>query len=139
MLGPGRQGTLVDGQPLEGGLLECLAEASERIAIVRPRRVRLALDDVRGHVQPGRVTCARECDVAPLLEARLAGAEHEGALDGDALAGVASERGGVAYVPPPVATGQPHASATVGLDRERAAVRIDLLDGSAGAVSDAEY
>ena len=92
-----------------------------------------------GDVEAGLGSRARERDVAPFLQARLAGAEDEGALDGEALGGVAGERVGVANVARlEVAAAELDGRAAVGGDGERPPVAVDALDGSAGAVLDAE-
>ena len=99
----------------------------------------LVLARVAGDVEAGLRSRAREGDVAPFLEACLAGAEDEGALDGEALGGVAGERVGVADVAGlEVAAAELDGGAAVGGDRQRPLVAVDALDGAAGAVLDAE-
>ena len=95
---PGRQRALVDGELLDRGLLECAAEAGERVAVVEVVEVAFVLARGAGDVEAGLGSRSGERDVAPLLQARLAGAEDEGAFDGEALGGVAGERVGVADV-----------------------------------------
>ena len=51
----------------------------------------LVLARVAGHVETGLSPGAGEGDITPLLQSCLAGAEYEGALDGEALRGVAGE------------------------------------------------
>ena len=98
MLRAGRQRALVDGELFDRGFLECAAEAGERVAVVEVVEVALVLARVAGDVEAGFGAGAGERDVAPFLEACLAGCEDEGAFDGEALGGVAGERVGVADV-----------------------------------------
>ena len=136
---PGGKRALVDCELLDGGLFERAAEAGERVAVVEVVEVAFVLARRAGDVEAGLGSRAREGDVAPLLEARLAGAEDEGALDGEALGGVAGERVGVADVARlEVAAAELDGRAAVGGDGERPSFAVDLLDGSAGAVLDAE-
>ena len=95
---PGRERALVDGEAFDRGFFERLAEASDGVAVVEVVEVALAFARGRGDVEAGLLAGAGEGDVAPFLEAVAAGAEDESALDGDALAGVAGERVGVADV-----------------------------------------
>src|SRR5947199_8952370 len=85
------QRTLVDSELLDSRLLEGAAEAGERVAIIEVVEVALVLarraGDVKARFRPG----PRERDVAPLLKTSLAGSQHEGSLNGEALRGVASE------------------------------------------------
>ena len=136
---PRRQRTLVDGEFLDRGLLECAAEAGERVAVVEVVEVAFVLARRAGDVEAGFGPRPRECDVAPFLQACLAGSEHEGALDGEALGGVAGERVGVSNVAGrEVGAAELDGRAAVGGDRQRSLVAVDPLDGSAGAVLDAE-
>ena len=136
---PGRQRPLVDGELLDRGLLECAAEAGERVAVVEVVEVAFVLARVAGDVEAGLGAGAGEGDVAPFLQACFAGAEDEGALDGEALGGVAGERVGVADVAGlEVAAAEFDGRAAVGGDGERPPFEVDVLDGSAGAVLDAE-
>ena len=96
--GPDGKRALVDGELLDRGLFERAAEAGERVAVVEVVEVAFVLARRAGDVEAGLGAGARERDVAPFLQARFAGAEDEGALDGEALGGVAGERVGVADV-----------------------------------------
>jgi hypothetical protein len=101
--------------------------------------VRVALELVSEDVEAGLLAGARECNVGPLLEPCGPGAEDEGALDGEPLAGVAGEGVGVADVARlQVVARQGHLVAPIRADMKPAAFALDLLDGRAGAVSDAE-
>ena len=82
--------------------------ANHKASVHDPRRVvALAHRDGVGDVDSRRVARTGEGDIAPLLDLRLARAEHEGALDREPLAGVASERVPVPEVPAfDVAAGQ---------------------------------
>src|SRR5581483_3392445 len=134
-----RERSLVDGEPLNRRLLERLREARHRVAIVEIVEVALALAHVAGDVEARRLPGAGESDVAPLLQPGFARAEHERALDGDALAGVAGERVGVADVPRlEVAAAECDAVAAVGEDGERAVLPPNRLHRAAGAVLDAK-
>src|SRR5262249_61810338 len=82
---------------------------------------------------------AGEGDVAPFLQPDAVGAEDEGALDSDALAGVAGERVGMADATRfEVVAAQLNAVAAVSDDGEHAVLAVDVLDGGAGAVLDRE-
>src|SRR5205823_951172 len=71
------------------------------------------------------------------LQAGTVAAEDEGALDGDALAGVAGECIGVADVTRfEVVAAQLESVAAVGDNGERAVLAVDGLDGGAGAILD---
>ena len=140
MARPGRERALVDGEVFDRGFFECAAEAGERVAVVEVVEVAFVFARVAGDVEAGFRAGAGEGDVAPFLEACLAGAEDEGALDGEALAGVAGERVGVADVAGLEVAGG--SSSTVG-PRSVAIVSVrvfavDAFDGAAGAVLDAE-
>ena len=85
-----------------------------------------------GDVEAGLCAGAGEGDVAPFLQPCFAGAEDEGALDGEALGGVPGERVGVADVPGlEVAAAELDGRAAVGGDGERAPVEVDPLDRAA--------
>ena len=94
----GRQRALVDGEPLDRGLLECAAEAGERVAVVEVVEVALALARGAGDVEAGLLRARGRGRRSPTPAVAPAGAEDEGALDGDALGGVAGERVCVADV-----------------------------------------
>ena len=112
-----RKRSLVDGEALDRGLLERPRESGDRIAVVEVGGVALAVVHGFRDVEPGRLARAGDCDVAPLLEPRVTGAEHEGAIDGDALGGMAGERVRVAHVAGiEIAPVERHAVAAVGED-----------------------
>src|SRR5689334_21052675 len=102
-------------------------------------KLALTLEGVRGHVETSRLTRSRKRDVAPLLQARLARPEDEGAVDGHALSAVACQRVRVADVPGfQVRAAQVNSVAAVGRDSESAARFLNALDGAARAVLDSE-
>ena len=115
---------LIDCKLLDRRLLERATEAGERVAVVEVVEVALVLARSAGDVEAGLGSCARKRDVAPLLEPCLAGAEDEGALDGEALGGVAGEGVGVADVARlEVAAAELDDRAAVGRDDRASAVR----------------
>ena len=89
---------MVDGEPFDGRLLECPCESGDRVAIVEVGGVAFVLSHASGDVDTGRFTGAGEGDVAPFFEARVSRCEYECPFDGEALAGVAGERVGVADI-----------------------------------------
>src|SRR5438128_575780 len=93
--GARRERSLVDGEQLDRGLLECTAEAGEWVGVVEDVEVALVLTRVARDIEAGLLAGAGEGDITPFLETGLSGAEHEGALDGQALGRVAGERVGV--------------------------------------------
>src|SRR5581483_12223511 len=130
---------LIHRKPLDRRLFQSAGEPCHWVAIVELVEVALAIDDVRGHVEPRPIARPREGDVAPLLQAGFAGAEDEGPVDGHALSAVARQRIGMAGVPCfEVAAAQLDAVAAIGRDGERAAPRVDALDRATRAVLDAE-
>jgi hypothetical protein len=75
------QRALVDGESLDRGFFECSAEAGERVAVVEVVEVAFVFTRVAGDVEPCFRAGPRERDVAPLLQARVAGSEDEGPFD----------------------------------------------------------
>ena len=75
---PGRKGTLVDGEALDRRLLEDLAEAGDRVAVVEVVEVALSLSRDARDIEAGFLAGSGEGDVAPLLEAEASRAENEG-------------------------------------------------------------
>ena len=140
MEGAGGQRALVDREPFDRGFLECLSKPGDGVAIVKVVEVALSLARGSGDVEAGLVARAGEGDVAPLPQPLPADTEDEGALDGDALAGVSGERIGVAHVTvPEVAAAELDAVAAVGDDRQGPVLAVDCVDGGAGSVLHAEY
>src|SRR5206468_3563485 len=82
---------LVNSEVFRGRLLEGLREPCRGVASVAFDEVALAHALAAGEVEPGRLAGAREGDVPPLPQPLLLGAEYEGTLDGQPLAGMASE------------------------------------------------
>src|SRR5712691_9559922 len=102
--------------------------------------VAFALPGVLRHVETSRHARSREGEVAPLLQACLARAEHERTLDRYALSRVPGQRIGVAQMTGiEVATGERDAVAAVGRDGELTPLRVDGLDRAARPVLDAEH
>ena len=131
-----RQRLLVDRELFDRRLFERAAEAGERIAVVEVVEVALVLARRAGDVEAGFGARSGEGDVAPFLEARFAGAEDEGALDGQALGGVAGDRVGVASVARlEVAAAEFDGRAAVGVNGERPSFEVDVSDGAAGCRS----
>ena len=64
----GWERALVNGEALDRRLLQRLAEARNWVAVVEVVEVALALRYGAGHIQAGLAPCARERDIAPLLE-----------------------------------------------------------------------
>ena len=109
------------------------------VAVVEVVEVALALTGFAGDVEAGFLAGAGESNVAPLLQALAAGAEHEGALDRDALRRVTGERVAVADVSGlEVRAAELGALAAVRQQCQRAPIGVDSFDGSARAVADAE-
>src|SRR5262249_35483110 len=118
---------------------ECAAEAFERVALVDVVEVALAFPCGARHVEARLGAGAREGDVAPLLEPRLARAEDEGTFYGEPLGGVTGAGIGVPEVARlEVGAAQLGCRGAVGRDGERARVAVDSFDGPGGAVGDAE-
>src|SRR5205823_8316628 len=111
----------------------------ERIAIVEVVEVALVLAWRTGDVEAGFCTGSRKRDVSPLLEARLARTEDEGALDSKTLSSVAGQRICVADVPGlEIALGDFNDWTSIGRDRERYPAGIDGPYRSTGPVLHAE-
>jgi len=94
----GRERLLVDGESLIRGFFECLGEPGDWVAVVEVVEVAFSFARGGGDVEASLLAGAGEGDVAPFLQPLSAGAEDEGAIDGDSLAGVAGESVGVADV-----------------------------------------
>ena len=82
------QRALIDGELFDRGLLERSAEARERVAIVEVVEVAFVFARRTADVETGLRAGPGERDVTPLLQARFAGPENEGAFDGEALGGM---------------------------------------------------
>src|SRR5581483_1524378 len=96
--GSGWKRSLVKREEFDRGFFEGAAEAGERVAVVEFVEVAFVLARGAGDVEARLCAGAREGDVAPFLQTSFAGAEDEGALDGEPLGGVAGERVGVSDV-----------------------------------------
>ena len=92
-----------------------------------------------GDVKTGLGAGSGEGDVRPFLESCFAGAEDERTLESEALGRVAGDRVGVASVAClEVTAAEFDGRAAVGVDGERPSFEVDPLDGSEGAVLDAD-
>jgi hypothetical protein len=135
----GGERTLVDGELLASRFFERAAEAFERVALVGVVEVALVLACSAGHVEAGLRARAGERYVTPFLKPRLARAEDEGALDGEALGGVTGEGVGVAEVARvEVAATELDDRPAVGRNDERPPFGVDTLDSPTRSVLDAE-